>query len=802
MRFKRLLPILLSVTTSVFTLSGCSDFDNDWTANEIMYKESFAKTFGKIDPEQDWNLASRAGVTVTCDFPTNVKIYAKKGDKFKIVGDYANVNGTQTLYFDLQKGISDILVTNGETSFFTKVGESLKFLSTRTAHSTGTTITIASEYKDFDYSYVKAVTDLLPEEANNIEKVTENFSYVSTGPFTIYPIYWNTSSVHTMGVYYKDADGKYQTIPFYDTRVGDELALKKFGSGTLCEHDLTPWVGAVGSDYPNPTITKVDGNRMWYDAELECFDSYYKVGDKCSEGVHTFSKIAETYTGSGVFEYYYNLEPSEYTDEFCSWNGSSVSVGETCEHGYKITLVNGTLVEHKATMAKCTHDNSHSWVVGDICEKGHEITGLHKESWESTTHRMYNGYAEYTGNLNVSIGATCEEGHVIDYISGTNKYCNSTFEYDYISTFYRNAYVTDAFNSGSVVGSKGITINLPVGTQFGFYLDVYDGEEYADDKMSFENQGTFYHTVYSQAEVNQEFAGKTTMTGKTPNSGTSWTGKNSCGTYVFASTFNRTVDGKDVKYICFEDWNLEKADLQDLVFVIDGSTPPVTVDEDAEKWVICAEDLGNTFDLDYNDVVLGAQHVSGKTTAIIAPLAAGGTLASYVYFGSTCLGEIHELLGAEKTKSGKYTPMNVNGAVSTPKEIEVNVDANWSLASSTIGDDAYTGNTTMGGISIRVVPEGMESIAGNADGSQAIQNSFAKGEDNVPYLICIPMEFEKDGVKSWFRWPNEMTPISPIDGYDKSAFHESGHTFSEWVQDHNKNDWYKYADKTNTTGLR
>ena len=790
------------------SLSGCQDEDFGYTAPQIKYQTEFTRAFGKIDPNQDWNYAKRGAVTVTTGDACEVKIYAKKGDGYKIVGDYTNVSGTQTLGFDVQEGITDILVTNGQASVFTKVGENVSLMGTRSAYPTGSTVTVADNYKDFDYSYVTAVTDLLTEEADNRGKVTENFSYVSTGPFTIYPIYWYTSSVHTMGVYYKDASGNYVTIPFYDTRVGDELALKKLIPGTECTDQLNPWVGAVGKNYPNPTIAKIVDGKMWYEAELECHDGFYKIGDKCAGDVHTITKIVETYSGSGVFDYYYDLDPSEYTQEFCSWSGASSTIGGTCEHGFEITYINGSEVRHIATRAKCTHDNSYTWEVGDVCAVGHTISKLHKDSWESTYHRYYNGYAEYTGNLNPVVGATCVEGHTIDYVDSSNKgYYNSTYEYDYKATFAGQI----AFTDGKTVGSKGITINLPVGTQFGFYLDVYTDPTYADDKMSFSDYGTFQHTVYSQAEVNEEFAGKTTMTNNEPKMGAYWKGQNVRGTYVFGSTFNCTVNGQDTKYICFEDWNLNGPDLQDLVFVIDSDTPPVVVDEDADRWVICAEDLGNTFDVDYNDVVVSVAHVSGKDKAFITPLAAGGTLASYIYFGSACLGEIHELFGDRNTTSGSYTPINVEGAVTRfAPEIEVHVSTDWSLASSSVYEDkndwTYTGDKTMGGFAVKVVPEEKESTENNAirDG-QTIQNTWEKGTNNFPYVICVPEEWERNDAKGRFRWSNETTPISPFPGYvtsKGSGYHEVGHTFSDWVADKTKYDWFMYPDESKTTGLQ
>lgn len=789
------------LAAATMSLSGCQDEDYGFSASEISYKKNFVEAFGKIDPNQDWNYATRGAVTITTGYACEVKIYAKKGDSYKIVGDYANVSGTQTLGFDIQEGITDILVTNGQNSVFTKVGENVSLMGTRTAYPTGTTVTIADEYKDFDFSYVSAVTDLLEEDADNRGKVTENFSYVSTGAFTIYPIYWNTSSVHTMGVYYKDASGNYVTVPFYDTRVGDELALKEVTAGTKCEDAFPHHVGDVCKN--SHVISRIDGSDYYYQSEVSCYEKFpqWKEGLKCKGGVEIASI---DYTQYNEKIYHVAASPVEELCIYAYQKTGSEAVGGTCIHGHTISKFDAEgHVYHMNPYEVCSH-GGFEFNVGDVCSAGHTISRFDRHSWGDDL--FYMGDIKCNCGFDVHVGDVCIAGHIIDFVDNTGNYYDSPATYNYKSTFAGNA----AFSAGKTVGSKGITINLPVGTQFGFYLDVYDGETYneEDGRMSFTNHGTFYHTVYSQAEVNQEFAGKTTMSGKTPNAGSGWTGKNVQGTYVFGSTFNRIVNGHETKYVCFEDWNLAGPDLQDLVFVIDSETPPVVVDEDADKWVICAEDLGNTFDLDYNDVVVAVSHVSGKDKATIAPLAAGGTLASYIYFGSTCLGEIHEILGASNTASGSYDPINVNGSITVSAvEIEVPVATTWSLATSSVfegkNDWTYTGDAAMGGFTVKVVPEGLASTEANATKTnQVIQSSYTQGNQDIPYVICVPQEWERADAKGWFRWPNETTPISPLAGYNASGYHTTGHTFADWVSNHAKNDWFMYPDESNTTGLQ
>ena len=50
-----ILPIILA--TLFFT--SCSDYDNDYTVNQIQYEKAFYDVFGEIDPNQDWNLVKQ-----------------------------------------------------------------------------------------------------------------------------------------------------------------------------------------------------------------------------------------------------------------------------------------------------------------------------------------------------------------------------------------------------------------------------------------------------------------------------------------------------------------------------------------------------------------------------------------------------------------------------------------------------------------------------------------------------------------------------------------------------------------------
>lgn len=156
MQAKKLLPFLLSVTAFAFGVSGCSDYDNDYTETDILYAQNFEQVFGKVDPNQDWNLLAQLA--------------------------NANKNGTRA---------------SGSTT--TAVGE---FKITVLPESQAANITPAT---------MKDYSKILPEsnkggalyEETNLGRVTQNFSAV-TNKIVLYPVYWWTNATDEIGLYYYD----------------------------------------------------------------------------------------------------------------------------------------------------------------------------------------------------------------------------------------------------------------------------------------------------------------------------------------------------------------------------------------------------------------------------------------------------------------------------------------------------------------------------------------------------------------------------------------------------------------------
>lgn len=235
-----------------------------------------------------------------------------------------------------------------------------------------------------------------------------------------------------------------------------------------------------------------------------------------------------------------------------------------------------------------------------------------------------------------------------------------------------------------------------------------------------------------------------------------------------------------VNIISFEDWGGQftvnngvpsapggnSIDWNDIAFAInaDFQTPPPPVEEEQEEgesWIIACEDLGDTDDYDFNDVVFKVTHVSGQETATVTPLAAGGVLETWITHSSSneYIGETHQLLGAQASSTGNYPMINTSKITATGTPKTVNVGADFSIAEN------------MGGFGIIVK-------AKSGDANATVISAPTTGA--APQMICVP--------DSW-AWPTERTKVQ--DAYPD---------FANWSANSNNIEWYKNANASLVIG--
>ena len=304
-------------------------------------------------------------------------------------------------------------------------------------------------------------------------------------------------------------------------------------------------------------------------------------------------------------------------------------------------------------------------------------------------------------------------------------YPKSFFEY-----LQANKVFMDKFTR---IRTEGITIDIPVGTRFGFAIDAAGGGPY-----------------YSNSEYNGDHG--------SPYNG-------SATTDGINDTYAATFIYDDMLYLAFEDWAYSSAghdnDFNDVVFRFkDDITRPLIIDKDVDdnpmQYIVACEDLGGSFDWDFNDVVYGIEHVSGQTTARIKLLAAGGTLPVHITYdnnnivfnaptGGTCT-DLHQAFGVEQD-----VPVNV-GIYQT--------EAVYSHP-FTVDGNAFSVSTDARKFKIHV------SYKDRPEGADIGVPSHS-GMEPQAFLVADP---------NW-QWTNEFQPIT-------SKYPD----FSEWVKNLENKEW-------------
>ena len=846
MKVKKYLSVFAVVCAGALTLAGCSDYDNGYNEAAIKFQEEFKNTFGDIDPEQDWNAAERATVTVNTQTSSNIKIYALRGSEYTLVGDYKGVNGTQMLGVDVIEGTRNLLVSDGRTAQKCIPGDVVVFnsMNTRTTHeTTGGFIEVTKlwgpvddlgdgkTYQKYRFSTeaeakqaVDEKTGIVAQGKVNLHRVINNFSYVSNGPFIIYPYYWYTAAGNTVGIYYydeNDLDGngnpKIKTVPVYtikENNNGQDPEL--YYENIVNVDDREIWNEASANVYANVDNSwKDDDHKLWPDnwsVDNGVGKAKFHYNGWSNESGPVGNSTRTSYDGSGM-----TVPFTEY------WVGSgTLTPGTLWREITGLTPGAEYRVEVQTRLWKENGGSSYPSGVYFFVERDGNKVAINQDkdedgvpcyktktsyTYDGKTHAIVYGKSSLKGkaddNGKLKIGFIVNDGTDATWLAFKDlKVFSRKPQTEWESTNGKESF-------GTITRGQGIKVDIPVGTKFGMYLY----SEY--------NNGN--HTYYSEAELNTA-----DKTNGLPENATYGYGKKYVGSGditdkknwvsdsqlypCYASTF--TVEGQ--MFFGFEDWAYPEGsdmDLNDVVLAVSGLTPTV-INEDptTSTWLLACEDLGGTFDRDYNDLVFKVDYISGQTTAKVTPLAAGGTLASYIFHvpesgSEQCLGEIHQLFGFEPAVSGEYEAHNVTGTSrgTEGQTVTIEVPSDWSMAyystdtyglpqTGETGDEVDAGYQNMGGFEIRTLRKGTEAIA-NASANWSNITALSSGASRIPapnrgeapYIICLPYSYIEANTpvgydtETFWAWPREFMNI---DGCYLD--------FPKWVSKHNTyGTWYE-----------
>lgn len=699
---KLLLLCALITASGTFFLSSCSKDSNLYDPNQKVneYNNSWNQQFGAIDPTQNWNVATTVSATAAC--PTiagesEMRIYsdAPLEDESNLMAVTKLTNGAGSISFDAKKAANHVFVS-------IKNSEGLFKIYNYYAIVNGTVNITPSDY-------ITPTRSGFTRAANNCpvtkgEKKTMNLQYKTLAKDAIF---WN-GNTKTFDEWKKVYQG--QSIQYYNPGpFTDESIVTKNADGSInytvfdfSHVELKPdaqWVGST----KNIELTLLNGVAQEEAVPCWTLGQGYKLF-----GPGSFFMESQKYYCSEKMKLYNGIEGLKKVEKGFSivTEGGEIKMpivyGATEKYnriGY-IYYKDGQdplAQPHYILMNDASPQGNiyfYSW------KEGQAVGGMELSHWNSTTE---------------SIGS---------YAKDTKMYGTS-----YKLAFFGENHAQEA------------TYDFPAGYHIVFFIAPLYGQ-YSDY-----NPGDYN---YSLPELNKRLGIYDNLHKD---------GNTDCPTYdptrgaikATAWTFNGQT------FLGFEDGGRDE-DLNDIVFWVQGQyktpEPPITVPDpdplpepQSESWIIACEDLGNTDDIDFNDVVFSVSHTAGETTAKVTPLAAGGVLPSNIYHGGNNLGEIHNLInGAQPNANGQYSMLNTGSKGTPGSAITITVPADYSV--------------TNHGFTVKVKDQNESIVLESAEIGTA------------PQMLVLPGEW---------AWPTERTPID-------TAFP----MFVDWSKAANTAiDWYK-----------
>ena len=675
---KLLLLCALITASGTFFLSSCSKDSNLYDPNQKVneYNNSWNQQFGAIDPTQNWNVATTVSATAAC--PTiagesEMRIYsdAPLEDESNLMAVTKLTNGAGSISFDAKKAANHVFVS-------IKNSEGLFKIYNYYAIVNGTVNITPSDY-------ITPTRSGFTRAANNCpvtkgEKKTINLQYKTLAKDAIF---WN-GNTKTFDEWKQVYQG--QSIQYYNPGpFTDESIVTKNADGSInytvfdfSHVELKPdaqWVGSV----KNIELTLLNGVAQEEAVPCWTLGQGYKLF-----GPGSFFMESQKYYCSEKMKLYKGIEGLKKV-----------------EKGFSIVTEGGEIKMP---------------VVYGATEKYNRIGYIYyKDGQDPLTQPHYILMNDASPQSNIYFNSWRGQAVGGMELSHWNSTTESIDSYAKDTKMYGTSYKLAFFGENH---DQEATYNFPAGYHIVFFIAPLYGQ-YSDY-----NPGDYN---YSLPELNKRLGIYDNLHKD---------GNTDCPTYdptrgaikATAWTFNGQT------FLGFEDGTDD--DLNDIVFWIEGQyktpEPPITVPDpdplpepQSESWIIACEDLGNTDDIDFNDVVFSVSHTAGETTAKVTPLAAGGVLPSNIYHGGNNLGEIHNLInGAQPNANGQYSMLNTGSKGTPGSAITINVPADYSV--------------TNHGFTVKVKDQNESIVLESAEIGTA------------PQMLVLPGEW---------AWPTERTPI-------------------------------------------
>lgn len=750
---KKLTKLSVALGTLAVAAVSCQDYDLGFDAKEMTYKENFIKTFGQVDPNHDWSMAQK--VTVNISVPSmntgEVTVYTNSplGSNCKILGQSKVSDGVANFNIDVVKGTTSVYVVAKNldgmaiNGYFNINANELSISKGTETRASGTPATIGDEMNVKVY--------MLPTVADMNDPVKGEWysRNDASGDYIVGSWNGNANPTKIQNLYMLDGVD-------LSTRT-DELEL-----GDLASF-LRSYTNLEG-DVKNGVFKEGINHISLMGSEIEA-DAYYTMA---ADGPITMDYVYKgTVERHNYFGYFYYPENEIMTaDKFrtinkyvvCPFITGTANCYEGDVQDYKdvyIYTLNGEEVyrdyNYKNDQYDVDNDGEPKLNEGDADDDYYWV-------WDANAPNGYGGYGDNVkgdkkqqtttvpnGTHKAWFDDHATDGSLLQIRDAASRDAESNIltwsDWKSIGGMEMPTWIANPINDkfkllGTKIqltffgydGNSTPTLTFPEGCKVGFFFLKY--AEHGQDGGDVD----FNKLYTSFATLNRDLT-NTCPTGATFR----------YRDYVVLGLEDQPYGDKDQNDILFlAQGNFKKTDIPDLTPDDDPEKEP-----EAQKWLVACEDLGGTFDYDFNDIVIGFEKKDGHLW--MTPLAACGTLPSYISYqgvSNAALKEIHQMLGAAASE-GTYDiiPSNFSVPAIDLGEIE---------------DDADI-ETALKKLSIKVKNESSATV---------LETAWQNGESyKTPQMLLLPGDWD---------WPTEGTVIT-------SVYND----FQKWVEAADYTGWTK-----------
>ena len=449
----------------------------------------------------------------------------------------------------------------------------------------------------------------------------------------------------------------------------------------------------LAADYENVSGTRT----LSYDAPMGCEDIYVTVDGVPYQGVNSRAEnqeIVSPVTAKGDFK--------QFTyEQISTFHNGGDKLPETKDNTGRVTATGCRIISN-----------------------GQPYT-FYPVYWGGIFYHTYGLYYYENRELKTCEFYSNKVDDSLQYLDANGDWKDVTIDYAYDHFFPKEGTKPVYANETPVLRSKCYTINLPKGTEFGFYVTIK--QKSGLSSQPFNERGTFYSDpeLNSASQENKPFSA-----------------------FAYLHIDDDSNHNHNTTYITVEDYN--DNDYNDFIFMLEGEHNHV--EETPHKYIYAVEDLGGSNDFDFNDVVFSVSHVAGKVNATVQPLAAGGIYKANICFNGKSYGEIHSKFGVESS-------VMVNTKRGTTKASMVKVDPFLVEVGAEWSHTAY-GNSG-NGFSVEVeIPNKKDKVL----------TTYVPGDDSAPQMLVLS--------ENWL-WPTEKTRIS--EAYPSFGEWGANYTNQTWI---------------------